>query len=91
MASVVVGDGLVVLLLRAPGVAPAVVGRGVVGVEPDGLVVVGDGLVVFVLVVPGEGAVVVIHGLGRVRPDPGRAVVDGLVDGEGPFGFDPIL
>ena len=46
----VVGDGLVVLLLVAPGDAAVVERDGVLGVEADGLGVVGDGLVVLLLV-----------------------------------------
>ena len=47
------------------GEAEVVVGRGVVGLEPDRLAVFGDGLVELPLALQGVAEVVVGHGAGR--------------------------
>ena len=80
MALVVVGDGLVELALVLVGIAPVVVGNGVLRVEGDGLVEVGDGLVELALVVVGIAPVVVGSGILRVEGDGLVVVGDGLVE-----------
>ena len=56
---IIVGDGPVVILLEAVGVATAPVGKRILGINFDCLVVVGDGPVVVVLGLVGVATVVV--------------------------------
>ena len=64
-----IGQGPVEVALGFAGVAAVVVGGGVLGVEPDGLVVVGDRPVEVALGLTGEAAVVVGGGVLGVEPD----------------------
>src|SRR5271157_2131369 len=56
---VVVGNGLVVILLVAPGFATVVISECMPGIEPDGFVAVSHGFVVILLAAPGSAAALV--------------------------------
>src|SRR5208337_1728176 len=66
---VVVSNGLVVILLGAPGIATTVVSECIPRIEPDGFVVVSNGLVVILLVDPGIATTVVGLCIPRIEPD----------------------
>jgi len=64
-----VGDCAVVVTLVVVRDAPVVVGLGVSGIEPDGLVQVGDAAVVVALVNVGNAPVEVGAGVAGIEPD----------------------
>src|SRR5271166_6170048 len=76
---VVVGNGLVVILLSAPGFATTVVGVCILGIEPDGFVVVSNGLVVILLVAPDNATGVISACMHGIEPDGFVAVSNGFV------------
>src|SRR5271157_2844754 len=76
---VVVSNGLVVILLGAPGIATTVVGAFIPGIEPEGFVVVSNGLVVILLVAPDNATGVISACMPRIEPDGLVAVSDGGV------------
>src|SRR5271157_845511 len=76
---VVVGNGLVVILLGAPGFATTVVGACIPRIEPDGFVVVSNGLVVILLGAPGIATTVVGAFIPGIEPDGFVVVSNGLV------------
>src|SRR5271157_2631424 len=75
----VVGNGLVVILLGAPGFATTVVGACIPRIEPDGFVVVSKGLVVILLVAPDIATTVVGACIPGIEPDGFVVVSKGLV------------
>ncbi len=74
-----VGDGLVVLLLKGPGIATFFEGEGGIRVEPDRLVEVGDGFVVLLLGEPSRAPTVKGFRELGVEPDGFVEVGDGFV------------
>src|SRR5208283_57404 len=76
---VVVSNGLVVILLGAPGIATTTVGAFIPGIEPDGFVVVSNGLVVILLVAPDNATGVISACMPGIEPDGFVAVSKGFV------------
>src|SRR5271157_5714035 len=76
---VVVGNGLVVILLGAPGIATTVVGVCIPRIEPDGFVVVSNGLVVILLGAPGIATTSVGAFIPGIEPDGFVVVSNGFV------------